>query len=80
MNVSLTPELEQFVADKVATGRFTSASEVVRSALRTLEEEDRWKAYARDRIQRGLDDQAAGRTMTSEQFLARIEARKRKTA
>ena len=40
MNVSLTPELNQFVTTKVATGRYTSASEVVREALRLLEERD----------------------------------------
>ena len=40
MNVSLTPELEQFVASKVATGRYNSASEVIREALRLLEEHD----------------------------------------
>jgi antitoxin ParD1/3/4 len=41
MNVSLTPELDQFVAGKVESGRYTSASEVVREALRLLEEHDR---------------------------------------
>ena len=40
MNVSLTPELEKFVSAKVETGRYTSASEVVREALRLLEEHD----------------------------------------
>jgi antitoxin ParD1/3/4 len=40
MNVSLTPELEQFVSTKVDSGRYTSASEVVREALRLLEERD----------------------------------------
>jgi antitoxin ParD1/3/4 len=40
MNVSLTPELEKFVAAKVDSGRYTSASEVVREALRLLEEHD----------------------------------------
>jgi antitoxin ParD1/3/4 len=40
MNVSLTPELENFVSAKVGTGRYTSASEVVREALRLLEEHD----------------------------------------
>jgi antitoxin ParD1/3/4 len=40
MNVSLTPELEQFVASKVASGRYNSASEVMREALRLLEERD----------------------------------------
>jgi antitoxin ParD1/3/4 len=40
VNVSLTPELDQFVAAKVESGRYTSASEVVREALRLLEEHD----------------------------------------
>jgi antitoxin ParD1/3/4 len=44
MNVSLTPELEKFVAVKVDSGRYTSASEVVREALRLLEEHDRSRA------------------------------------
>ena len=41
MNVSLTPELDKFVAGKVASGGYNSASEVVREALRLLEEHDR---------------------------------------
>jgi antitoxin ParD1/3/4 len=41
MNVSLTPELDRFVAGKVESGRYTSASEVIREALRLLEEHDR---------------------------------------
>src|SRR5277367_6746005 len=40
MNVSLTPELEKFVTTKVESGRYNSASEVVREALRLLDEHD----------------------------------------
>ena len=40
-NVSLTPEIEAFIDGRVASGRFRSASEVVRAALRLLEEEER---------------------------------------
>ena len=40
MNVSLTSELEKFVSAKVDSGRYNSASEVVREALRLLEEHD----------------------------------------
>jgi antitoxin ParD1/3/4 len=40
MNVSLTPELENFVQTKVKSGRYLSASEVIREALRLLEERD----------------------------------------
>ena len=38
MNVSLTPQLDAFVRTKVETGRYTSSSEVVREALRLLEQ------------------------------------------
>jgi antitoxin ParD1/3/4 len=44
MNVSLTPELEKFVSTKVESGRYNSASEVVREALRLLEEHDQSRA------------------------------------
>lgn len=40
MNVSLTPELEKLIQKKVDSGRYTSASEVVREALRLLEKKD----------------------------------------
>ncbi len=44
MNVSLTPELEKFVNNKVRTGRYNSASEVVREALRLLEQHEQARA------------------------------------
>lgn len=44
MNVSLTAELEKFVSAKVESGRYNSASEVVREALRLLEEHDQARA------------------------------------
>jgi antitoxin ParD1/3/4 len=44
MNVSLTQELEKFVSAKVRSGRYNSASEVVREALRLLEEHDSARA------------------------------------
>lgn len=40
MNVSLTPKLEDFVKNKVESGLYTSASEVIREALRLLETRD----------------------------------------
>jgi len=38
LNVSLTPELERFITDRVASGRYQTASEVVRAGLRLLEQ------------------------------------------
>jgi len=42
MNVSIPPELEAFVTSKVASGRYTSPTEVVHDALRVLEDRDQW--------------------------------------
>ena len=58
MNVSLTPELEKLVERKVKTGRYQTASEVVREALRALEERDQVMALRlqelRKEVQKGL--------------------------
>lgn len=59
MNVSLTPELEKLVQEKVKSGRYNSASEVVREALRLLEEQDQLRAVrleeVRKKIAEGLE-------------------------
>lgn len=49
MNVSLTPEIHAFVVTRVTSGRFQNASEVVRAALRLLEEEERRRGREDDR-------------------------------
>ena len=41
MNVSLTPQLEEMVREKVASGRYNNASEVIREALRLLDDHER---------------------------------------
>ena len=41
MNVSLTPHLEDLVKRKVKSGLYGSSSEVIREALRLLDERDR---------------------------------------
>jgi antitoxin ParD1/3/4 len=43
MNVSLTPELDQFVQNKITSGLYKSASEVVREGLRLLHARDKLK-------------------------------------
>ena len=49
MNVSLTDELSDYVKAKVSSGRYTSASEVVREALRIMEQtEDARLAFLRN--------------------------------
>ena len=59
LNVSLTPHLEAFIHDTITSGRYQSASEVVRTALRLLEEREQERAARIERlrqdIQKGLD-------------------------
>lgn len=40
MNISITDQLAEYVREKVKSGRYNNASEVVRDALRRMEEED----------------------------------------
>jgi antitoxin ParD1/3/4 len=40
LNVSLTPELTDYVAAQVTSGRYRSASEVIRASLRLLQRDD----------------------------------------
>jgi antitoxin ParD1/3/4 len=40
MNVSITDELSGYVRKKVKSGRYNNASEVIREALRRMEDED----------------------------------------
>jgi antitoxin ParD1/3/4 len=40
LNVSITPYFSKFMQDKVKSGRYTNASEVLREALRRLEQEE----------------------------------------
>ena len=61
MNVSLTPELERFVNDKVDTGLYQTASEVVREALRLLKDRDVERELLQVDVQAGLKQGASGR-------------------
>jgi antitoxin ParD1/3/4 len=60
MNVSLTPELEQLVNEKVKSGFYQTASEVVREALRLLNERDQERERLRADVQAGFDQLARG--------------------
>ena len=68
MNVSLTPELEELVNEKVRSGLYHTASEVVREALRLLKLRD-------DEARRA--DQQAGLQPVSDKERRRIERKPR---
>jgi antitoxin ParD1/3/4 len=80
MNVSLTKALEAFVNEKVASGRYGSASEVVREALRLLEHRERLReaqlSELRAEIGKGIAELDAGEGEVLD--MAKIKARARK--
>jgi antitoxin ParD1/3/4 len=86
MNVSLTPRLERFVRTKVEGGGYTSASEVVREALRLMEEHDKSRAAQlpqfNQELQRRLASLDRGEAVEPYDVRARLQrrAQRRRTA
>lgn len=78
MNVSLTPELERWVSERVDRGRYRSASEVIREGLRLLQEREeehsvRLEALRRE-LQIGIDQLDRGEGLDGEEAFERILA------
>ena len=88
MNVSLTPELEKLINEKVDSGLYQTASEVVREALRLLKERDQERARLQADVQAGFDqlarrqgplhDKASGRRLAEQIKTDGRKARARK--
>jgi len=56
MNVSLTPQLENYIKQKISTGMYNSVSEIIREALRLLEEKDTLKAMKLEALKADIQD------------------------
>jgi antitoxin ParD1/3/4 len=56
MNINLTPHLEEMVRQKVTSGLYTSASEVVREALRLMEEKDQIRAAKLEKLRSDIQE------------------------
>lgn len=54
-SISLGTYLDQFVKSQIETGRYKNVSEVIRSALRLLENEENKTIALKNAIQEGLD-------------------------
>ncbi len=82
MNVSLTPELESWIQDKLDSGLYQTASEVIREALRgqrAREEQAQWtSAELRHLIARSLAQMdGPGGTPFDDAAITEIERRGR---
>ena len=79
MNVNLTPQLEELVRSKVASGMYTSASEVVREALRLMDEQDRLRAVKLEQLRKDIrQGLASGPSQTWSAEEAKREGRARR--
>jgi len=54
LNINLTPQLEKLVRQKVSSGRYNSASEVVREALRLMETQDELRSLKLEQLRRDI--------------------------
>jgi antitoxin ParD1/3/4 len=81
MDVKLTPELERLVSDKVASGLYTSESEVIREALRLLKDRDELRLLAIDdlrrEVQKGLNQLDRGDSVPLDPERIKAEGRRR---
>jgi antitoxin ParD1/3/4 len=67
-NVSLTAELDRFVATRVKSGRYENASEVVRAALRTLERDEQEQRAKLKALRAAIDEGDASGTVSGDPF------------
>lgn len=76
MNISLTPQLEDFVKRKVNSGMYTSVSEVIREALRMMGEQEREKDVKllelKREINAGLESLDKGEGIEGEEVFAKL--------
>jgi antitoxin ParD1/3/4 len=85
MNVSLTPELERYITQKIESGLYQTASEVVRAGLRLLKEKEelhqRTLEELRREIQIGIDEADRGElsSLDAKGTLKRLRAARGKT-
>jgi antitoxin ParD1/3/4 len=76
MVVTLTPQIEAMIQQRLDSGRYSDASEVVQEALRLLEERDREAqlAHLRALLQQGLDSARRGELIEfNEEFLVQLD-------
>jgi antitoxin ParD1/3/4 len=76
MNITLTPELENLINEKIKSGLYDSPGEVVRESLQLLKEQDELKRWRREELRRevmkGVEQMRNGqyRTYNSAEELA----------
>ncbi|MCA9772717.1 MAG: type II toxin-antitoxin system ParD family antitoxin [Myxococcales bacterium] len=70
-SITLGDHFERFIASQIASGRYNSRSEVIRAALRGMEEQER-KAATIAMMKQSMEDIRAGRTRPAKAALRQI--------
>jgi len=80
MNVSLTPTLENYVREKVETGLYNNASEVMLEALRLLRDKERKSQLLFDALDLGYKAFEEGRhsDVTAKDILDRVITKRKR--
>jgi antitoxin ParD1/3/4 len=73
MNITLKPEIEQFIQAQLATGRFASAEDVINEAFKLLQERERRIEELRQKIAVGNEQIAKGQVTDGEVVFARLQ-------
>ena len=74
-SVALGPHFEEFIQASILSGRYNNASEVVRTGLRLLEDQEQRMAALRTAIQEGLTSGCV-EVFDSKAYLQEMKARK----
>ena len=74
-SVALGPHFEDFIQASIISGRYNNASEVVRSGLRLLEDQEQRIAALRSAIEEGMNSSIV-EDFDSQEFLQQMKARK----
>ncbi len=81
MNISMAPEFEQFVDEKVGSGDYSSASEVIRAGLRLLKERDAEHQARLEALRRDVGDGTAqltrGDSKSGNEVFAQLRAKRK---
>ncbi|MDF5717747.1 MAG: type II toxin-antitoxin system ParD family antitoxin [Rhizonema sp. NSF051] len=78
MNVSLTPDLEQFIQNLVDSGKYTSASEVIQAALRMFVQQDIYQGRIeelRKEIMIGIEASRRGEVVDADTVFNQLQAK-----
>lgn len=83
MNITFKPEEEQLIQEKIKSGKYATAYEVIVEALRLLEERDKkyekWVEETREKVAVGIAQLDRGEGIDGEVVIARLREKLKKT-